>query len=421
MPALYLTYPYNGSTFDVGEEFTIKFELDKSGLTSAYSAYGVRLYIGGVSRGIFDVESDWTAYAEDVSIHTAGSYSMYGELVNRTSGVYLGYKSGTISVKVQATQKTYYAKVILNGNGGKYSGVETITYTNNGTSTGSSAYVYVNYSDPGFVRDGYELIGFSTSKTATSAQYDPNDSVLITAKSTSSSSPTTVTLYAVWAVKPKTYYAKLVLNGNGGTYSGESTISYAGNPKESTASYATISVTYSDPGFTRKGYNLLGFSTSSTATTATYGTSGTYSITATSTSYSSPTTKTLYAVWGKGRPSDWEWLPDVDITRGAEMRCNGDKVYPLTATKWLSFIARIEQFATYCGETLDSNELSAAKSGVSVGNRMTLAQINGGRNLVYQLRWYIGSGYSVPSAIKASDKITASFFNDLKNCLNSIE
>lgn len=94
----------------------------------------------------------------------------------------------------------FYAKVILNGNGGQTSGgATTLTYLDSSmTSWETYEYVSVAYNGSGFARSGYALLGFATSRTSTSAPYPTVGSYDVKATSHDESSPTTVTLYAVW-------------------------------------------------------------------------------------------------------------------------------------------------------------------------------------------------------------------------------
>ena len=167
---------------------------------------------------------------------------------------------GSISI---TTDKTIYAL---------WSAVSvTLTYNYNYDSKGTYATQTVTY-DSSFTtktlsRTGYNLLGWSTSSSATTAAYEASETV--TSKFTSST-----TLYAVWsAVSVKLTYD---YNYNSkGTYASQ-TVTYG-----STFTTKTLS---------RTGYTLLGWSTSSSATSATYAASATLT-----SSFTSATT--LYAVW----------------------------------------------------------------------------------------------------------------------------
>lgn len=176
---------------------------------------------------------------------------------------------------------TYYVKLVYNANGGGGAPTST-THQDTDTSVGCT----ITSIKP--TRSGYTFLGWSTSSTATSASYQPGTKYNFSSTKTSISNPQSYTLYAVW--KQNTYYAKLSYNANGGSGAPSSTT------KNSTSQ--TISFTISSTKPTRSGFTFLGWSTSSSATSATYDPGDSISIRSTSTSSSSPTTVTLYAVWG---------------------------------------------------------------------------------------------------------------------------
>lgn len=176
---------------------------------------------------------------------------------------------------------TYYVKLVYNANGGGGAPTST-THQDTDTSVGCT----IPSIEP--TRSGYTFLGWSTSSTATSASYQPGTKYNFSSTKTSISNPQSYTLYAVW--KQNTYYAKLSYNANGGSGAPNSTT------KNSTSQ--TISFTISSTKPTRSGFTFLGWSTSSSATSATYDPGDSISIRSTSTSSSSPTTVTLYAVWG---------------------------------------------------------------------------------------------------------------------------
>ena len=121
-------------------------------------------------------------------------------------------------------------------------------------------------------RSGYTFVGWGTSSTDTSKNYDPGDSYTANASET---------LYAIWK---KTI--TLTFNDNGGS----------GQPaaKSVTVYNATTSYKFSIPSSssnpTKSGYTFLGWSKSSTATSASYAAGGTITLS---------TSDTLYAIWEK--------------------------------------------------------------------------------------------------------------------------
>lgn len=311
---IFMSKPYDGSSYEIGDTVTVKASIDPSTLSSGYSSYTVRFYINGSRTSKVSVTSGWTAsmkYTFDDSDY--GTVEIYAVLCN-SSGSELGPKSDTVSITIDAP-----------------------------------------------------LVGVI-------------------------------------------YYARVVLYGNGGTYNGYSSWTYEDSQTE-WASSATISVAYSDPGFTRQGYTLVGFSKSSTATTASYDTSGTIKVTSTSDDPDNPTTVKLYAVWSKSnlRPKDWDWYEDGNsyVAKGSALS--------LTAAGWNDFISRIQEFAIYKNITLSSTYLNNAYA--TKGTTMLASQANAVRYLINQL----SPPTSVPSTVSSGTTITAYFVNRLATSLNSIK
>ncbi|MBR3414967.1 InlB B-repeat-containing protein [Candidatus Saccharibacteria bacterium] len=151
-------------------------------------------------------------------------------------------------------------------------------------------------------KTGYHFLGWSTNSSATTAAYNANTEVdmatLISdaaASGQTTTSGSTLTLYAVWA--PNTF-----------------TISYSANSGSGSASGGTTSATYgvnitmaSKGTLSRSGYDFLGWSLSSSATTATW-TAGQTGIAPTSVKSNVTTVNggsvTVYAVWKVAIPDD---------------------------------------------------------------------------------------------------------------------
>ena len=108
MPAIYMSEPYTGQSFNVNTSFTIKATIDKTGLTSNYSAYGIKFFIDGISIGIVAVSSNWAA-TTTYSLSKAGSYSIYGKLVNKSTGAELGYQTGTVTFDIVASRPSNWS------------------------------------------------------------------------------------------------------------------------------------------------------------------------------------------------------------------------------------------------------------------------------------------------------------------------
>lgn len=117
-------------------------------------------------------------------------------------------------------------------------------------------------------RSGYSFVGWGTTASDTSANYDPGDAY---------TSNSAITLYAIWKK-----VITLSYNANGG--------SGAPSAQSATIWNATTSYkfTLSSTNPTRTGYTFLGWATSSTATSATYSVGASVTLSANT---------TLYAVW----------------------------------------------------------------------------------------------------------------------------
>lgn len=419
-----------------GDTISLTVYCDPSTVSSGISSYKAKVLLddyktSGSAVSWSSSSGVWKATCK-YTFDEAGTYDVCVCICDK-NGNSLGQYSGWITVYVEEAATTYYARVKLNGMGAvSISGTETYSYpVQSAEDTSDKGYANVMcFFDGDSVfpnQTDHKLLGFAKTSSAAALGnvfYPVADSISIKATSTSKSSPTTTTLYAVWEQKEKTYYGRVILDGNGGTYksgsSNLSTCNFDGDSDPTTMAYGLVSIPYSDPGFTRSGYSILGFSEDPDSEEAEYNRNGTYTMVANSTSESSPTKIRLYAVWGTGRPENWSWTTkNISAGSAMNMNANGDPT-PLTAKEWLNFITRIEDFAEYCGVALNSTYLSNARTGVSTGKSMTRTQANGARNLIYQMNAYVSSSYPVPSTVPSSGKITASFINGLKNSLNSI-
>lgn len=108
MASIYLTAPYTGQKFNIDSSFTISAKIDKTGLSSSYSAYGIQFFVEGVSIGIAAVTSSWTA-ATTYSLSRVGSYEIYGRLVNKSTGADLGYQTGTVTINIITTRPSNWS------------------------------------------------------------------------------------------------------------------------------------------------------------------------------------------------------------------------------------------------------------------------------------------------------------------------
>ena len=141
--------------------------------------------------------------------------SRYSESdVTGTGGKWKGSRTLTYSGNIPAakpTSRVYY--LYYNANGG--SGAPP---TQSSVSTTNSSWAFtISSTEP--TRSGYTFLGWAKSSTATSASYQPGDTISLT-----SSSPT-ATLYAVWEEAPRTYYFRTLGGVNYWVYkNGESTL-----------------------------------------------------------------------------------------------------------------------------------------------------------------------------------------------------
>ena len=152
----------------------------------------------------------------------------------------------------------------------------TVSYDANGGSGAPSAQtktydVALTLSTSKPTRTGYVFLGWATSATATSAQYQPGESYTANAD---------VTLYAVWV---KSYTVSY--DANGGTGAPNSQTKVQGQ---------TLTLSATRP--TRPCHVFIGWATSATATTAQYQPGG---------SFTTNANTTLYAVWEEGTQSEW--------------------------------------------------------------------------------------------------------------------
>lgn len=236
------------------------------------------------------INASWETYY-------SGAQTNYG--MTATSGGVTSTISAFDGTKRSSGSKSFTGTYSISGNGSATKTI-TVTFKNFNTDTGDSATKNVSFSVsvPAWTsyivsynanggsgapssqtkwkdqtltlstakptRTGHTFLGWSTSKTATSATYAAGGSY--TANSAT-------TLYAVW--KANTYTVKY--NANGGT----------GAPSNQTKTYG-VALKLSSTVPTRDRYNFLGWSTSASATAATYAAGG---------NYTANSAVTLYAVW----------------------------------------------------------------------------------------------------------------------------
>ena len=204
------------------------------GISGDNSSYTVT--ITGMSTSIryhvfiADLNTDGTYgyyYCRRSSLGTSDTWTYSG----KSSSPYSNYKR---PVLVYTTKQSTgwnvgsrYSESAVTGTGGKWNGSRTLAYSGNIPAAKPTSRVYYLYYDANGgsgapptqssvsttnsswtftisstepTRSGYTFLGWSTSSTATSASYQPGDTIRLT-----SGSPK-VTLYAVWEEASRTYY-----------------------------------------------------------------------------------------------------------------------------------------------------------------------------------------------------------------------
>lgn len=176
--------------------------------------------------------------------------------INFSAGINTGVNPSYIDAYGSDTlsARTWQWKVSYNANGGTGApGSQTKTIG-----------VDLKLSTTKPTRTGHTFLGWSTSKTASSASYSPGATY---------SSNATLTLYAVWKINTWT----VKYDANGGT----------GAPSSQTKTYGqTLKLSTTKP--TKKDYNFLGWGTSTESTTIEYEAGA---------NYTNNAAITLYAVW----------------------------------------------------------------------------------------------------------------------------
>lgn len=180
-------------------------------------------------------------------------------------------------------------------------------------------------------RTGHSFLGWSTSKTATTATYSAGG------KYTANSA---ATLYAVW--KANTYTVKY--NANGGI----------GAPSNQTKTYGvTLKLSTTVP--TRENYTFLGWAASASATSATYSAGG---------NYTANSAVTLYAVWKLAyvKPS----VTNVNVERSdVDGNTDDNGTYISVSFDWVTFHEVDSVTITCTSSTGESATLNVEATGTS--------------------------------------------------------
>ena len=217
--------------------------------------------------------SSGSSYVEITSVtktKTGGTVTLKGLAVGTATIIATaddgGGASKTYSVTVKQEVVTYSFSLKYDANGGK--GAPS---TFNDTSTNNYYDTTVSTVQP--TKSGYDFLGWATSKTATSPDYQGGYSIRL--------STGTTTLYAVW--QEQTEYWYLYYDAGSGT----GAPSYQRSLVSSSSTSHSFTISNTLP--TRDGYDFAGWSRTNGSTTAAFQPGGSITVT-------SPST-TLYAVW----------------------------------------------------------------------------------------------------------------------------
>jgi uncharacterized repeat protein (TIGR02543 family) len=386
---------------------------------------------------VSNVTGTITIYARDVSCDSG--YSLPADVY--VNGEYVDY--------LQSTSVSFSATGVTN--------VQVIA-TKTATTTKSSVVIAMGTGISGFsysyYYDGELNSGSSSSSTRTIAA-DVGTDITITgftyssasygepvefAEYTSSSHTTLVTSwdypddpeirvktsarYFVFtaSVKELTYYGRLKLNGNGGTFGSQTAINWpsVGYQGASGTGSALVSIvlpksTQTSYIPTRSGYKFLGWATSSTATSVTYESGDTVSFTARSTYYSSPTEVPLYAVWEEISNITLFYWNGSD-TADASLIAKGQPVSNITATRWNNLLAKIKELADACGASFNYTTVSS-------GDGITAARFNAARTGLSNIKTALGASTTLPAAQSSGNTMYATLFNgstSIKGALNAL-
>ncbi len=264
--------------------------------------------------------------------------------------VFLGWASSSSATSAQyqpggnysLTQNaTLYA--VWKYDGGTTPTTYTLTYNANGgtgapSSQTGSGNITISSTRP--TRSNYTFLGWATSSSASSAQYQPGATYSLTSNAT---------LYAVWkydgGTTPTTY--TLTYNANGGS----------GAPSSQTGN-GNITISSNKP--TRSGYTFLGWATSSSATSAQYQPGVSFNLTKNT---------TFYAVWKK---NDTPSNPTANAKLNVKSSASVDYRANVTITATADNVPSGYVLAIYDGNselTRGDNKAVSFKAGNMTANR----------------------------------------------------
>ena len=350
-------YYANGGTFsDGGNLYTDFVDAGEYSYTSAPS--------NAVSRSGYEL----VGWATDSSATTAG----WG------TNDSIGPLSGNISV--YAVWRKSRFTITVNANGGIFQDTRE-SYVQAKADAGSLFY-FTSYSGRVY-REGYTLLGWSVSSTATSPGVATNGYITV--------GYSDATYYAVWQKST----AVITFYGNGGLWGGNL-------QKRSVTFNVGDTVNFADysANLARAGYTLLGWSTSSSATSAAWEPNGTVTVGSTNADY--------YAVWAKKKIELFYWN---SATTDSTLIAKGQPISNMTAARWNRFKAKIAELAEAEGG-------SYSYSTVASGDTFYATEFNAVRTAIMNR-----SGYgTLPAAQSSGNAVKASLFEgsgSLKTALNA--
>ena len=350
-------YYANGGTFSDGSNLYTDFvDAGEYSYTSAPS--------NAVSRSGYEL----VGWATDSSATTAG----WG------TNDSIGPLSGNISV--YAVWRKSRFTITVNANGGIFQDTRESYVKSQADAV--SLFYFISYSGRVY-REGYTLLGWSVSSTATSPGVATNGYITV--------GYSDATYYAVWQKST----AVITFYGNGGLWGGnlqKRSVTFNVGDIVNFAAYSANLV--------RSGYTLLGWSTSSSATSAAWGPSETVTVGSTNADY--------YAVWAKKKIDLFYWksLSEDDSLIAADQPISN-----MTAARWNRFKAKIAELAEAEGG-------SYSYSSVTTGDTFYATEFNSVRTAIMNR-----SGYgTLPAAQASGNAVKASLFEgsgSLKTALNA--
>lgn len=385
---------------------------------------------------ISNITGTITIYASEVAFDSGYGFPAYvyvdGTQVGYLQSTYVSFSSsGVGNVQVVATQTSSTVKNYISISKG--TGINKVSYqyySDNTLYSGSSsnstiaitADVGTDIVFTGFTFTDATIYGTpitfaeytSSAHTSLITSWESDDDNKIRVKSS--------VRYFVFtpSLIESTYYGRLKLNGNGGTFGSATSINWptVGYQGASGTGGALVSIvlplsTQTSYIPTRDGYTFIGWATSSTATSATYTSGDTVSFTAKSTYYSSPTEVNLYAVWEEKSDITLFYWNGSD-TADASLIAKGQPVSNITATRWNNLLAKIKELADACG-------VSFSYTTVSSGSTITATRFNAARTGLVNIRTTLGTSTVIPDAQSSGNTVYATLFTgngSLKSALN---